>query len=96
MEKDNIITFVENHDHKNAHFTGEEIVFSLPYSKIRQAAEFCERERLDFVYLGFKRNAWQLSLSGGDLTYRLKVTKDGLAPEVSEAYIYVITEVPCL
>ena len=93
-QKNSIITFVENPNSQDARFEGDEIVFSIPYSKILEATRFCERERLDSVYLGLKNDTWQTEISSRSFKYFVIVTKDGLSAETTERYIYAITPAP--
>ena len=87
---DSVITFIKNHDTGSASFTGEEIVFSMPYSKILEAAQFCEREFLDSIFVGLKNNEWQLEISDKDFEYSVLVTPNGISQETELEYVYFI------
>jgi hypothetical protein len=93
-QKDFIITFVKNIDPSSARFEGNEPVFSIPYSKIIEAARFCERERIDYVFLGFKNQTWQHEISSDSFDYFITVDQNGLSSETTREYAYVISQSP--
>jgi hypothetical protein len=96
IRKESIFNFVPIGSTDSAYFTGAEFVFSILCSKIHDAAQFCERERLDFVFLGYRNGEWQTDVSEKKLKYPVKVTTEGLSSEVYDKYIVTITDVTCL
>jgi len=90
IRKDSIITFVKNTDQELAEFDGEEILFSMPYSKVLNAASFCTRENLDFVYIGFKNGEWLTELTEPLFEYSIEVTPNGLSEKTIREFIYAI------
>jgi len=93
IRKDAIITFIKNSDKENKEFGLNDEIFSMPYSKILQAEQFCETEELDYCYVGFKNFLWHIGIQTEGRHPLIKVTKDGIAPEVIEEFIIDITEV---
>lgn len=94
FQKDSIITFVKNIDPASAKFDGDEVVFSMPYSNIIEAAQFCERERLDYIFLGLKNSIWQHEISSNDFEYFITITQAGLSSETTQEYTYAISVPP--
>ena len=92
--KDAIITLVENREHRRAQFDGDEVVLSIPYSRVLEAAQFCERERLDHVFLGFKNKAWQFGITNNNFEHFITVDSNGISPKTAQDYVYSITPDP--
>ena len=93
IKKDAVITFIANLKKGNKAFGLDDEVFSIQYSKILQAQEFCKREELDYCYVGFKNHTWHIGLDIRDLSPIIKVTQTGLAIEVKDDYMIDIKEV---
>lgn len=93
IKKDAIITFVANSRKENKEFDLDDGIFSIQYSKVLQAEEFCKTEELDYCYIGFRDHTWYVGLDTRGLSPTIKVTQTGLAKEVTENYIISIKEV---
>ena len=94
IKKDSIVSFIRNHDPREAHFEGGERIFSIPYSKIIEAAQFCERERLDKVFLGFKNKAWRIEVISDAFELYITIDNKGISPETEFKYVYSVTRQP--
>jgi len=92
-KKNAIITFVENTDKVSSKFDPEDIIFSIPYSKVLQAEEFCTAEKLEYCFIGFKKYKWFIQATDNGLNPAIKITSKGLSPEVRQSYITHISEV---
>jgi len=94
VKKDSIVTFIRNNKPEEAHFNGEEVILSIPYSKILDTAQFCERENLDVVYLGFKNQVWQLAITKVDFKYYIVIDKNGVSLETAKEYVHSVNPDP--
>jgi hypothetical protein len=88
-----VITFVKNHSPKETEFRGTEKIFSFPYTRILDATEFCKREKLSHVYIGFKKGRWILDTEETGLKFPIKITQSGMDPEVGRKYVYTINDI---
>lgn len=93
MQKNAVITFVENHKPETNQFKGTEKIFSMPYALIEEAMEFCALEGIDKVYVGFKFDRWQINVSRTGMSFSVMVTKDGLHDITKKQYVYTISRV---
>ena len=85
MKKDALITFIVN---DNQFEIEEKIVFSLPYSRIISAENFCNREGLDYCYLGYRNNDWVMQVTDKNVTHSIRITPTGVD---DNRYAYSIT-----
>jgi hypothetical protein len=88
-----VITFVKNHNPKETEFKGTEQIFSFPYTRVLDATEFCKREKLEYVYIGFKKGRWILDTEKPGLKFPIKITQAGMDESVTKKYVYTINSI---
>lgn len=93
MKKTAVITFVKNARMDTPRFNNDAQLFSLPYSKILDAQEFCFNEHLDHCFIGFNGSRWVLQVTRQDLDPAIKITTDGISAGTLSRYIIDIVEI---
>jgi hypothetical protein len=92
MNSDATITFLANKYPSDPLIPPGESLFSIPYSKILQAQEFCKDEELEYCFVGYRDYAWYVNGIPDGLEHAIKVTNTGIHKEVNQTYIYCLTK----
>lgn len=93
IKKDAMITFVKNDNPESKELSLDAEIFSVPYSKILQAEQFCETEELEYCYVGFKDYIWHVGTETHQRNPIVKVTAKGIDKKYLSHYIINISEV---
>ena len=93
IKKDAIITFVKNTNKTKKELNLNDEIFSIPYSKIMQAEQFCKTEELEHCFIGFKDFTWHVGTDTTGLSHTIKITQSGLDSQVTSDYVINISEV---
>lgn len=87
IKKNIIYTFVPNMNHMDTKFSGTETPISIPGTKILEAMQFCERERLDIVYLTREKGNWTNRASASEKFFYIEMTSKGFTKATHDMYI---------
>lgn len=92
-KKELFTTFIENKTHNTTEFNPGDVVFSIPYTKIITAQNFCKAEELEFCYLGHREFKWCIQMTPEGIDPYIKVTQTGFAQSVRDAFIITTSRV---
>ena len=88
IKKDALVTFRKKPDN-NAPISEDDNIFSIPYSKIIAAENFCKREGLKQCLLGFRNYNWIVQVTDKNITHGVIITQVGIE---DSRYDYILAE----